>query len=221
MSKNVLYFWCFELERDDTKAWCERHRFGQTIAVISLLIVGIPCFLILGGFILGFAGILSKYVTNIDLCKSDASVFQCSMMYIAYGGICILVYVFSLLQTITLFLPIFIPIYLYTYSHKSLVDYMKHCKLYFIIASIFISLFSVYSISLLGAIFYADKWCGFDNYDKFMNCWFNGQIVFWIIFAIYVGICMLLGIPYNLYLCIKETGEVMDKHEREPLITTV
>jgi hypothetical protein len=209
---DVLYFWCFTLNREDDKPWYQRHYFGTIVSII-LGTVGFIAGLTLGLYLVFVPiGILGEYITNVRGCE-DLDFIRCVTVHMIYGIIMTVLYILNIVGTTVIISPIVGIGYLVLRSKS-----FRTICISISIASTIIALISVYDINVLGAIFFSDDWCNFGSYDNLLSCWSDGGLVVLIIGAIYVGIIIIVGICYGLYRCITDTKQIMSKQETDSLL---
>jgi hypothetical protein len=214
MSSNLIYFYCFRQQRDDTKSFFERHHCGKAVTII-LSIFGMICLCVFGaGVLFPTIGIVGEHIASIQLTDSVW------MEHLVYGIWFIVIYFLNLFQTFGILIPIGALIILRAGDQTKIV-----CIIILAFGCIYIpNLIGVISASTIPPMKFfkattSSNPCNFTTYANVMgeSCWVAGNIVDWIIIGMYVIVGIIGVIVYHIRKCIEEARQARDR-ETTPYI---
>jgi hypothetical protein len=200
-NSNLIYFWCFDLNRDDTKSFFQRHNFGGFISGV-LFVLGMICLSLCAVFlVVPFIGVVGENIVNMHICEDKS--LSCVMMHTVFGGWFVVCYVLNVSLTVGILLPIFVPVVLFSSDTAK------------IILSAILCLVSVYQVNIVGTvtskIFGMNK-CGFDTYDNLMGmiCWGMGIVTEVALILLYAVFALVGYIIYRMRQCVRDTERMRE-----------
>lgn len=196
---NVLYYWCFQVHRNDNKPWYDRHKFGRITygasRIICLLIIFIVTIFLMGA--IGDIAIVNLF--NFNVITFDIRT------YFVYG----IAYILNVVETTILISPV--PIVYYCI--KGVMPLPSTHKTQYVTFSVITPLLSIYDINVLGVILAQDESCNFGSYINFLSCWSIGASKSLIIVGMYCFIAIVGMIIYGIHRCIMRTRRAMENQE--------
>ena len=218
ITNTFLYFWCFLLNKDDSKPFFERNNFSKfiyiLIATAAILAVGTVGLLI---FIL--IGIIGNSITVSNYCVLDQS-FGLAFLSCGMSG---LNYVLFCALDLLLMMLMMSPCIAFLVSKQDTFEISNiWCKRFCYTLLTVVSLPIAVCLNLLLGVVFSKIFdplngCSLNNYQSVVNvnCLKSGIVASGIIIVIYVGILVIIGIVMLMHKCYRNCVNIWHLHKNQ------